>query len=575
MWGRNNHMAINKDANTVYKEYEKGREYKTAIKLYDTVKMNENFYLGKQWEGVNAPDIEKPVVNILRQGVDYCVSMIVSDDIGVQCHLPEDLSEETRQAIENVIADEIDKVFEQTKFKAKCRKFIKGVAVDGDNAFHWWYNTEKNLNAPVIGEIDLELIDNTNIIFGNPAQQEVQKQPYILLIARLPLNEVKEMAQQAGVDPELITADTTDYNQRETDSSSVETYTTLITKLWKDKQKNTIMALKCTKNAIIKEEVDLCIPLYPFAWQSWRENKTSYHGEGLITSQIQNQIVINKYYMMLNEWLKKMAFPKLLYDMTKISTWSNKVEAIGVNGNPNEAIASSSPVIQMSAQVIQYIQDLIDKTKETMGIYDVALGNARPENTSAIIALQKTASQPLELQRMDYYQVVEDCVRIILALMAANYGEREIPMKVPMNEEDAMVVQQLGGSQLPGQPPVVQGAATGMVDITVPFNFADFGPDNVNLIIDVGAASYWSELMQIQSADNMYQAGIIPDAITYLEQIPNGIVKNKKAIIEAIKQKKAEDALMMQQQQEMAMMNPKVGTAQNYTDQLSQAAKLQ
>jgi hypothetical protein len=261
--------------------------------------------------------------------------------------------------------------------------------------------------------------------------------------------------------------------------------------------------------------------------------------------------------------------------MTKISTWSNKVEAIGVNGNPNEAIASSSPVIQMSAQVIQYIQDLIDKTKETMGIYDVALGNARPENTSAIIALQKTASQPLELQRMDYYQVVEDCVRIILALMAANYGEREIPMKVPMNEEDAMVVQQLGGSQLPGQPPVVQGAATGMVDITVPFNFADFGPDNVNLIIDVGAASYWSELMQIQSADNMYQAGIIPDAITYLEQIPNGIVKNKKAIIEAIKQKKAEDALMMQQQQEMAMMNPKVGTAQNYTDQLSQAAKLQ
>jgi hypothetical protein len=298
--------------------------------------------------------------------------------------------------------------------------------------------------------------------------------------------------------------------------------------------------------------------LYPVVGMSWRRIKDSYHGESPLTSQIQNQIVINKYYMMLNEFMKKLSFPKLLFDKTKIAAWSNKVEAIGVNGNPHDAIASSSPTMQMSQQDMQYVQDLIEKTKESMGVYDVALGNAAPDNTSAIIALQKTASQPLELQKMDYFQVVEDCVRVILALMASNYGERNKQMKVPMNPEEIQVMNTMNQPPLGmpmgmGEPPVTEGTSSGMVDIEVPFNYADFTPDNMDLIIDVGASAYWSELMQIQSADNMYQLGIIPDPITYLEQIPNGVVKSKKGIIEAIKKKQAEQQMMMQQQAMMGI----------------------
>jgi hypothetical protein len=214
--------------------------------------------------------------------------------------------------------------------------------------------------------------------------------------------------------------------------------------------------------------------------------------------------------------------------------------------------------MQMSQQVIQYVQDLIEKTKESMGVYDVALGNAAPDNTSAIIALQKTASQPLELQKMDYFQVVEDCVRVILALMASNYGERNKQMKVPMNPEEIQVMNTMNQPPIGmpmgmGEPPVTEGTSSGMVDIEVPFNYADFTPDNMDLIIDVGASAYWSELMQIQSADNMYQLGIIPDPITYLEQIPNGVVKSKKGIIEAIKKKQAEQQMMMQQQAMMGI----------------------
>ena len=49
----------------------------------ETVRQNENFFIGNQWEGVNAPDLDKPVINILKRVVSYFVSTLVSDDIGV------------------------------------------------------------------------------------------------------------------------------------------------------------------------------------------------------------------------------------------------------------------------------------------------------------------------------------------------------------------------------------------------------------------------------------------------------------------------------------------------------------
>ncbi|MFQ7004766.1 MAG: hypothetical protein ACLRRT_14530 [Ruthenibacterium lactatiformans] len=45
---------------------------------------------------------------------------------------------------------------------------------------------------------------------------------------------------------------------------------------------------------------------------------------------------------------------------------------------------------------------MIEYTRDTMGASDAALGNVTPDNTSAIIAVQKATSMPLELQRQDF-----------------------------------------------------------------------------------------------------------------------------------------------------------------------------
>jgi len=52
------------------------------------VRQNENFYLGEQWQGLNAPDLDKPVLNFLKRVCSYLSALLVSDDIAVELELP-------------------------------------------------------------------------------------------------------------------------------------------------------------------------------------------------------------------------------------------------------------------------------------------------------------------------------------------------------------------------------------------------------------------------------------------------------------------------------------------------------
>ena len=72
----------------IWEEYARGRAYNARHGLYETVKQNENFYIGRQWEGVDAPDLDKPVINILKRVVAYFIATIVSDGVAVQVSFP-------------------------------------------------------------------------------------------------------------------------------------------------------------------------------------------------------------------------------------------------------------------------------------------------------------------------------------------------------------------------------------------------------------------------------------------------------------------------------------------------------
>ena len=44
----------------VWQEFQRAQNFNNAIELYETVEQNEDFYIGNQWRGVNAPNLDHP-----------------------------------------------------------------------------------------------------------------------------------------------------------------------------------------------------------------------------------------------------------------------------------------------------------------------------------------------------------------------------------------------------------------------------------------------------------------------------------------------------------------------------------
>ena len=189
----------------IWAEYEQGKSYNqlSDVDLYNTVRQNENFYIGKQWEGVRAPDLDKPVLNILKRVVSYFISTLVSDDVTAQVDYFESAAtDDQNEMVLTVINQQFDEIIEMAKVKAKNREAIRDAAVDGDACFYVNYDPDIDNGQLVSGAIEVETVYNTNVIFGNPCTPDVQKQPYIIIVMRRQVKSVRAEAMANGMSEE-------------------------------------------------------------------------------------------------------------------------------------------------------------------------------------------------------------------------------------------------------------------------------------------------------------------------------------------------------------------------------------
>lgn len=534
-------------ARDTYNQYQKSRDFKDSLHLFRNVELNQKFVNGDQWGNVVAPLIDKPVINIIKPARNYYISNLASDDIAISSEFkPKDTNPTGNPEQDYIIEQQnkmlasvfnyisntaIEEVIRNTKFKQFSREFLSDCATNGDAWLHWWFNTDKNKKNKYKGAIDLELIDNTNIHFGNPAERRVQEQPYIIISKRLLLDQVKR--KYKGVAEYVLPDD--GYSQigsiQEAEQSN--DYVTVLCKFTKKKvtdkdgdEVDHIFYMECTKDTILKPEIDLGVNLYPIEGMPWQTIKNCYHGVSPFTEIRPNQIAINKFYMMFQEMTKRNTFIKYIYNQDFfVNGFDNKTEAIALSGSPmpvSDMFSAIVPPQTNAGQFLQYATDLIEKTNKALGVYDIGLGDSKMDTTSAIIQLQKSAAQPLELVRLNFYQVVENSARIIVDIMSAKYGVRDVPFSI--NGENGQV--QKG---------------------TFQFNFEDLDFEEFNMKVDIGQASYWSEITQIRTLDNFLQNEII-DAMTYIELLPNGVVIGRDIIKEAMR---AKIAVLQQQAQQM------------------------
>lgn len=508
----------------VYKLYDKGVQFNTQIGLYDTVEKNENFFIGKQWEGVEANGLPTPVFNFLKRVTLFQIATISSDNISMQATPLSSTGKNSLGDLEqfcDVINKQFAELFERNKIVTKTREFMRNAAVDGDGATYSWFDPDMETGQDAKGGIVTEIIENSRVIFGNPNDKHVQDQPWIIIPMRKQLDYVKKLAKRNGIsksDIEAIQTDETEYNAKMDQLS--DDRVTLLLYFYKDDETGTIWSMKCTRNVIVEKKKDTLLKLYPITWMNWDYVQDCYHGQALISQLLPNQIFVNKLFAMSMISLMTTAYPKIIYDQTRIKRWDSRVgAAIGINGGDMNTVAKIMDPATISPQVAQFIDLAVNYTQNFMGASDAALGDTRPDNTSAIVALQRASNAPLELVKLNMYECIEDLGRIYLDMMRAYYGTRYVQVKLLTKDQ---LAQQPLGMKLQDS------------DVNTPFDFSVLNDVPMSLKLDVGASAYWSEIMTVQTLDNLLMNGKL-DIVDYLERIPEGYVSKRQELIEKLK----------------------------------------
>ena len=186
----------------VYAEYEEGVQFNEGIKLYETVETNENFFIGKQWEGVRSNGLPTPVFNFLKRVVLFSVANVSTDNLKLHAKpLPSSGSAQTAvlEKLSDILNDQFSAIFERNEMGGCIREFCRNAAVDGDGCMYTYWDADAETGQESRGEIRTEVLQNTQVIFGNPNRRNVQEQPYLIIERRMTVKEAKKYAKSNGV----------------------------------------------------------------------------------------------------------------------------------------------------------------------------------------------------------------------------------------------------------------------------------------------------------------------------------------------------------------------------------------
>lgn len=513
------------DAKKIWKQYEKGLSFNSGIDLENEVMDNENFFIGKQWENVQANGLPTPVFNFLKRVTLFTVASCTTDNLKMQATpLGNSGAKGEFYPMVRIINDEFTSLFEHNDVCGLMREAMRNAAVDGDGCTYTYWDPETETGQAAKGGIVTEVVENTRVFFGNPSDRRVERQPWIIIERREPVEDIKWRAKKAGVRGwDSIRPDDSGrqpgYSEQLNDELS-----TVLMYFWRDRETRHIWHCECTRELMLTQPRDMEIKRYPITWLNWDYRQDNYHGQALISGLLPNQIYINKLFAMCLLSFMTSAFPKVVYDKTRVSHWDNRVgTAIGVNGGDVMNVAKIMDPAQISPQIGEFIKLAVEYTQTFLGATPAALGDTRPDNTSAIIALQRASSTPNELTKQNLYRSIEDLGRIYLEFMGAYYGKRVVERSLPKDIPPEMA--SFAGI-VPGQ------------EISEIYDFGQLRDFPMVIKLDVGASAYWSEIASMQTLDNL----LMQDKINleqYLERVPDGYISMRQELLDKIRGQQA------------------------------------
>lgn len=505
--------------NKSWEQYERGKEFKRRIGLYDTVKTNERYYRGEQWQYGEGKNLPHPVFNIIGRVINYLVCSVCSSDVSIR-YSDEELPYITSPSEIAMIEDGINTLSYNASYRWKkdgmdnvMLKLLTDAAISGDGVLYCYWDTKRKGSQAFEGDIVTDRIDNVNVFPADVNKADIQSQEYIILSGRASVASLKAEAERFGASDTDISSICSDdeaaYQAGELSkyelSGDDEAKATYIIKFWRENGK--VVFEKSTKNCVIHRARTDC-KLYPIVYFNWTPTKNSFHGTSPVSALIANQKFINRAYAMAMKHMTDTAFSKVIYDKSKIPEWTNEVgEAIAAYGGGN--IADSVSVLgvgEMQNGYMDLINSAVLLTKELMGATDSALGIVEANNTSAILALQETSRIPLEQIRSSYYRLIEELAIVWADMMCAYYSSERL---VPFYSKDKVIAKNI--------------------------EFSLLKRHILSAEIDVCEVSRYSATSVQNMLDKLLDNGYI-SAEQYVKRLPIGSTLDKEDLIIAIKQ---------------------------------------
>jgi hypothetical protein len=549
---------------TIWSLYEKGRNYHRMTGIYDDTDKNYRFYNGNQWEGAKLGDVEPVQKNFIKPIVKYKCSVIHDNLYAVHYSSQNYENRAFRKEAERIcelLNGYAAKLWEKDKMDFKGRRITKDAAINDEGIIY--VNFDRENMTPVH-----EIIKKNDIYYGNENDDDIQNQPYILIRKRLPVLNAVDLARSEGLSEDktdLIIGDNDTFEESgEASKLEVDDMVTIVYKMYK--QGGTVHYSIATRWVDIVTDVDTGLSLYPIAHFNWEEKEGSARGEGEVRYLIPNQIEVNKTEVRRVLTVKYQAYPQKIVDVSKVSnpaalnTVGGVIKTHGQAVDDVHKIVGTLPPAQMSPDVKQLQEDLIQVTRDLAGAGDTATGAVNPEDASgrAILAVQQASQAPMTEQKESYKNFIEDIAKIDLEYLIV-YSENGVDMEEtvvdPMSGEEVVQIVNVPQTALE------QLKASVKIDVTPKGVYDKFAQEQTieNLLLNgMFSAQRVAEFKAY--VDALDDDSVAPKM--KLEQIVENILEEQKriAMIEA-------QAQMMQQRAQQFLM----GDPDEQADMMSDA----